>query len=652
MTETIDFSQLPENIKEYISRLQNDVQSLQTQLTNLSAVVDFADSTKMAEIEDLKQRHQQELATIQILMEETIRDRVGDARARYDNELTNVRRKFELLQQENYELKSRVADEKDSVIATISRSLRDKLSSNQPTIAQENENLEEDMRKAQESTLMLKSVIIPLEAEINQLKSQLKEAKEKITELESLPREVQLNFSSENIDETSTTSNDTAKNYALALIRLTHQNEKLQHQYEELTSQLSQSQQSIQHANDEREKYLQIYARTHERFITFQQKQLQQMRRLLMILSFEQYKALIGSEQSSPSNESKNESEETVKTIDNNDDDSKLQAARYNKSESEWDQLLTKISEIMDLSKKCCDTCCEQRDENQKLNLINRQKEEENIKLLFDLSLAKAELEKERQLRLQIEQQLTETNLITEQLTMLRKKSEKNDADFQDMKSHYENLFAEQVNNIKKLVKERELLHLYVQRLEVENANLVTINNDNETSKLLTYSSQSPSNLEEAWNLIVKLREQIIQQLKIKEKLKTDIQHLQQNHKADIREREQIEHLLNRDFTAAKDEIIVLQSLQTEYERVLNLKNELEKQLEERLNELKTTKTVANSFTNQLKEKLEQMSGQKTQVEEENASLRVQIQKLKIDLENNELVQHDFVKLSQSLQVC
>ena len=51
---------------------------------------------------------------------------------------------------------------------------------------QENENLEEDMRKAQESTLMLKSVIIPLEAEINQLKTQLKEAKEKIAELESL----------------------------------------------------------------------------------------------------------------------------------------------------------------------------------------------------------------------------------------------------------------------------------------------------------------------------------------------------------------------------------------------------------------------------------------------------------------------------------
>jgi hypothetical protein len=57
-----DFSHLPDNIKDYIS-------TLQTQLNNLTAVVDFADSTKIAEIADLKQRHQQELATINILME-------------------------------------------------------------------------------------------------------------------------------------------------------------------------------------------------------------------------------------------------------------------------------------------------------------------------------------------------------------------------------------------------------------------------------------------------------------------------------------------------------------------------------------------------------------------------------------------------------
>lgn len=73
-------------------------------------------------------------------------------------------------------------------------------------------------------------------------------------------------------------------------------------------------------------------------------------------------------------------------------------------------------------------------------------------------------------------------------------------------------------------------------------------------------------------------------------------------------------------FATKKNEIfiffiVVLQSLQTEYERILSLKRDLEKQLEERINELKTTKTVANSFTNQLKEKLEQITSAKVKIQ-------------------------------------
>ncbi|CAF1314435.1 unnamed protein product, partial [Didymodactylos carnosus] len=235
-------------------------------------------------------------------------------------------------------------------------------------------------------------------------------------------------------------------------------------------------------------------------------------------------------------------------------------------------------------------------------------------------------------------------------LSGLLKKIEKNDIDFRDTKSHYENLFAEQVNNVKRLVKERELLNLYIKRLETENHTLTTINTD-ETTRLLAHTVQSPTTIEEAWGLLQKLREQVINQLKVEHKLRNDLQLLHNNYKADIREREQIENLLNRDLNTAKDEIIVLQSIQTEYERITGLKNDLEKQLDDKLNELNITKTVATALTNQLKEKLDLLSKTKSKIEEENVSLRVQIQKMKIDLDNSELVQRDFVKLSQSLQV-
>jgi hypothetical protein len=72
------------------------------------------------------------------------------------------------------------------------------------------------------------------------------------------------------------------------------------------------------------------------------------------------------------------------------------------------------------------------------------------------------------------------------------KKAEKNDIDLREMNLQYESLFLEQVNHITKLVKERELLHLYIQRLEKENASLASITKDDETIRLLTYASQLP----------------------------------------------------------------------------------------------------------------------------------------------------------------
>ncbi|CAF4422839.1 unnamed protein product, partial [Rotaria magnacalcarata] len=43
--------------------------------------------------------------------------------------------------------------------------------------------------------------------------------------------------------------------------------------------------------------------------------------------------------------------------------------------------------------------------------------QEENVQLLFDLSLAKAENEKEQQIRSQIEKQLSDTNIIADQIS-------------------------------------------------------------------------------------------------------------------------------------------------------------------------------------------------------------------------------------------
>ncbi|CAF0889259.1 unnamed protein product [Rotaria sordida] len=478
-------------------------------------------------------------------------------------------------------------------------------------------------------------------------------------------------------DNTGSSSSLPILTHQMDTIDLNIPYEELERQIEELNNELNESKSAEKRANDERDKYLYMYNRLNERFLAFEQKQLDQMRRILNILTSDQNKILSDRQDTYRRSQRAFTSPTTSILLPSSlneglsDSDGTID---YQRTEADLNNLLTQISELMDFSEKFTNNYAKQAEENNKLRLLNNQKQDENVKLFVDLSLAKAEYEKEQQMRNQFEKQFIEANQVIEQdrskrlqklrnyasladdegdilLSSLIKKAEKNDADFRDIKLNYEIIFTEQVNHIKKLVKERELLHLYNQRLEVENASLAARTNDDETIRLLTYSSQSPTSYEEACNLIIQLREQIVQQIKIRDKLRHDIQQLQQNNNADIREREQIEQLLNRDLTAAKDEILVLQSVQSEYEHILSLKNELERQVEEYTNELIKTKTVLHSLTNQFKEKIEEMSSEKEKLNEENAGLRVQIQKLKIDFENSESVQHDFVKLSQALQV-
>ncbi|CAF1525948.1 unnamed protein product [Adineta steineri] len=457
-----------------------------------------------------------------------------------------------------------------------------------------------------------------------------------------------------------------------------NQNKELQKQVEELTKQLKESKSSEKRANDEYEKYYQMYNRTNERFVTFQRKQLDQMHRILNKLTIDQHRTFAVNQDNylRPRRAFTNPSTSILLPSLSNQDQEDINSTKsdLNKTENEWTALLTQISDIMEFSEKFTDKYSQQTDENNQLRLLNHQKQDENIKLLFDISLIKAEYEQEQQKRHQVEHQFDEVNKGIEQdrskrlqklrnyatladdegdilLSSLMKKAEKNDTDFREIKVHYENLFMEQVNQTKKLIKERELLQLHIQRLEQENILLASRTNNDETIKLLTYSSQTPTSYDEACNLITQLREQIIQQIKIQDTLKNDIQQLQHCHETDIQERKEMEELFNRDLTAAKDEILALQSLRGEYEYIVNHKKDLEKQLEDRINELSTIKTGTISLTNEFKEKLERINSEKEKLNEDNAGLRIQVHKLKMDYENSESVQHDFVKLSQSLQV-
>ncbi|KAL3244930.1 hypothetical protein MRX96_018511 [Rhipicephalus microplus] len=91
----------------------------------------------------------------------------------------------ERLEQELHELRAQQAQDREGVLAVVTKSLKQKvgnLSPNPFSSSSDNsvENLEESMRKAQEDAEMLRSLVVPLEEEIKALKDKLRSTDEQL----------------------------------------------------------------------------------------------------------------------------------------------------------------------------------------------------------------------------------------------------------------------------------------------------------------------------------------------------------------------------------------------------------------------------------------------------------------------------------------
>ncbi|XP_051491714.1 rab GTPase-binding effector protein 1 isoform X1 [Apus apus] len=147
---------------------QDDLGQLRTQLMeahaemeNIKAIATVSENTKQEAIDEVKRQWQEEVASLQAIMKETVRD----YELQYHHKLEQERAQWNQYR-ENFERE----------IAELRRRLSE---------GQEEENLENEMKKAQEDAEKLRSVVMPMEKEIAALKEKLTGAEEKIKELEA-----------------------------------------------------------------------------------------------------------------------------------------------------------------------------------------------------------------------------------------------------------------------------------------------------------------------------------------------------------------------------------------------------------------------------------------------------------------------------------
>uniref|UniRef100_A0A7N6BCG7 Rabaptin, RAB GTPase binding effector protein 1 n=1 Tax=Anabas testudineus TaxID=64144 RepID=A0A7N6BCG7_ANATE len=147
---------------------QAELNSVQTQLAQaraeietIKAVATVSENTKQEAIDQVRSQWQEEVASLQAIMKDTVCEYEVQFHQRLEQERAQWNQYREAMEREVGDLRRRLTE------------------------GQEEENLEDEMKKAQEDAEKLRSVVMPMEQEIAALKAKLTTAEERVKELEA-----------------------------------------------------------------------------------------------------------------------------------------------------------------------------------------------------------------------------------------------------------------------------------------------------------------------------------------------------------------------------------------------------------------------------------------------------------------------------------
>ncbi|XP_021517004.1 rab GTPase-binding effector protein 1 isoform X2 [Meriones unguiculatus] len=144
-----------------LGHLRTQLWEAQAEMENIKAIATVSENTKQEAIDEVKRQWREEVASLQAVMKETVRDYEHQFHLRLEQERAQWAQYRESAEREIADLRRRLSE------------------------GQEEENLEDEMKKAQEDAEKLRSVVMPMEKEIAALKDKLTDAEDKIKELEA-----------------------------------------------------------------------------------------------------------------------------------------------------------------------------------------------------------------------------------------------------------------------------------------------------------------------------------------------------------------------------------------------------------------------------------------------------------------------------------
>ncbi|XP_050964763.1 rab GTPase-binding effector protein 1 isoform X1 [Labeo rohita] len=144
-----------------LSSVQKQLAEAKAEMETIKAVATVSENTKQEAIDQVKQQWQEEVASLQAIMKDAERE----VKLQFQQKLEQERAQW-----------AQYRDGMEREVAELRRRLSE---------GQEEENLENEMKKAQEDAEKLRSVVMPMESEIAALKAKLSSSEDRVKELEA-----------------------------------------------------------------------------------------------------------------------------------------------------------------------------------------------------------------------------------------------------------------------------------------------------------------------------------------------------------------------------------------------------------------------------------------------------------------------------------
>ncbi|XP_005107498.1 rab GTPase-binding effector protein 1 isoform X2 [Aplysia californica] len=169
-------------MEEELESMKNEMEKVRWELEGVRTAAAVSEGNKQEEIGSIVHNYQQEVASLQQLLKEAAETASDNTAARYESERSKLVSLNENYEEEIQELRTKLSQEREGFLSAVAKSIKRVGAVGSANTSMEHENLEESMRKAQEDAQILKSVVMPLEAEIKILKAKLEDAQLKLVE--------------------------------------------------------------------------------------------------------------------------------------------------------------------------------------------------------------------------------------------------------------------------------------------------------------------------------------------------------------------------------------------------------------------------------------------------------------------------------------